>query len=321
MSLSVVKVVIAVAVFSVLDASVARADVIVTPPPSFMDQTARTLDNTHDDLNARFQHVARQLDSFFKRHDAPDATSNSTVRVRLMLKIQDGDGLSPSAAVKAKMVLPYAEERLNLFVDNIKRGALPGDENPVTGDDTVQVGARVWLLRALRSHLSLEGGVKIHGIPDPFSQLELQYEWKLDGWVGRLTQDGFGYVKEGFGELTQVDVERPFGKKSLFRSTTAAQYTEESYGVEFEQTLICDFTLSGRGRNLIPSASVFAHRCGTFQMDNYRVNVTYRTCFFRPWLILELTPQIEFPRERDYLFTPSIRLGFEVWFGSLPENN
>ena len=205
-------------------------------------------------------------------------------------------------------------------MDNIKRGALPGDEDPRTTDDTVQAGVRFWLLHQLRSHLSLEGGVRLHGIPDPFSQLEYQWEGRLDGWVGRFTQDGFWYAKEGFGELSQVDIERPFRNKALFRSTTAAQYTEDSNGVEFEQTLIGDIPLPGRHRNLLPSASIFMHKNGSFFVDDYRVNITYRTIFFRPWLILEVTPQIEFPHDRDYEFTPSLRVGFEVWFGSLPED-
>jgi len=272
-------------------------------------------------MDVELQQAARKLDSFFKRADDPESTGHSTARIRLLLKLQDAEAPAPNAAFSGKLALPYAENQLHLFVDNMRRGALPGDETPNYTDESVQVGARWWLLNALRTSLHLEGGIRFHGIPDPFSQLEFEYERKLDGWLGRFTQDVFYYVKEGAGALTQMDFERAFQNKSLFRSTTAASFTEESNGVEFEQSLSYDLPLPGRGRNLIPSASVFAHKNGSFLMDNYRANVTYRTCFFRPWLILELTPQIEFPRDRDYTFTPSLRIGFEIWLGSLPEDH
>lgn len=302
-----------------LGVGAARAD-LIPPVKGMATNTVRKLDSLHDDLNIRMQRVTRSLDSFFKRPDAPEAISNSTARVRLGIKVKDADGISLQSAFNGKIAMPYAEERLHLFADNIKRGALPGAEDPTVRDDGVQVGARLWLLNRLRSHLHLEGGIRFHGIPDPFTQLEFEYERKLDGWVGRFTQDAFYYVKEGAGELTQVDFEREFRDKSFFRSTTAANYTEESHGVEFEQTVFYEYPLPGPHRKVIPSASLFAHKCGPFLMDNYRVNVTYRTGFFRPWLVLELTPQIEFPRERDYTFTPSIIVAFEFWFGSLPED-
>ena len=136
--------------------------------------------------------------------------------------------------------------------------------------------------------------------------------------IGRFTQQGFWYAKEGFGELTQVDFERHFGSRQLFRATTAANWTEESAGVEFEQTFIYAQPLPGAHQSLLPSISLFAHKSGSFLMDNYRANVTWRRGLYRPWLILEVTPQIEFPRERDFQFTPSLRIGFEAWFGSLP---
>jgi len=298
-----------------------RADLIVPAemPATNMEQC---FDDFHDNLDNRFQGVCRKLDSFFKRpdDDAAEANGGSTARVRMFLKLQDGESPSPNVAFSGKLALPYAEQRLNLFVDNIKRGALPGDENPTLQDNAMQVGAQLSLWESFRSYLHLQGGIRFHGLPDPFTQLEFEYEHKLDGWVGRFSQDVFYYALERGGELTEVDIEHAFRDKSVFRSTTAAKYTEDSDGMEFEQSVSLDIPLSGHCRNLIPNASIFAHRNGTFQIDDYRANLTYRTCFYRPWLIFEIAPQIEFPRERDYSFTPSLRIGFEVWFGSLPED-
>lgn len=297
---------------------------LIPPPPPLQIVPAMTLamrfDNFHDGLDDRYQGVARKLDSFFKRADDLESTNQSTARVRLMLKLQDSEAPAPSAAFSGKLALPYAEGRLHLFVDNLKRGALPGDENPVLEDNAMQIGARLTLWEEFRSHLHLEGGVRLHGIPDPFTQLEFEYECKLDGWVGRFSQDVFYFAKERGGELTEVDIEHAFRDKSVFRSTTAVNYTEDSCGMELQQSLSYDLPLCGHCRNLIPAIGVFAHKNGTFLMDNYIANVTYRTCFFRPWLILEITPQLEFPRERDYACTPSLRIGFEIWFGSLPED-
>lgn len=290
------------------------------PVTQALTNTAQVLDTAHDDLNNRMQHVTRTLDSFFKRADAPETVSNTTGRLRLAVLVKDTEGVTPKAAFSGKVAMPYAEERLHLFVDNLKRGALPDATQQILDDEAVQIGARLRLLDQLRSRLHLEGGLRFHGMPDPFTQLEFEHEQRLDGWVGRFTQDVFYYAKEGAGELTQVDLEHEFRDKSFFRSTTAASFTEDTHGVEFEHSFYYDYPLAGHCRRLIPGAGVFAHKCGPFLMDNYQVSLTYRTCFLRPWLVLELTPQLEFPRERDYTCTPSIRIGLEAWFGTLPED-
>ncbi|MCX6998140.1 MAG: hypothetical protein NTV49_13915 [Kiritimatiellaeota bacterium] len=306
-------------VLAVLAGHVAQADLILEMPPySFSEKTAATMDAARQGLTTKYHGVARYLDSFFKREDAPPDIPKSTARVRLSLRLKDADGLSPSTAFNAKLALPHAEERLHIFADNLKRGTLPGTEDPILADDRVNAGVRFWLWRQLRTYVNFESGIRLRGIPDPFGQLEFQHQRPWARWIGRFTQQGFGYAKEGLGELSQVDLERHFGTSHLFRATTAATWTEETVGVEFEQTFIYAQPLRGAHRSLLPSVSFFAHKNGPFLMDNYRANVTYRTGFFRPWLLLEITPQIEFPRERDYQFTPSLRIGFEAWFGSLP---
>ena len=97
---------------------VAQADLILEMPPySFSEKTAATMDAARQGLTTGYYGVARYLDSFFKREDAPPDIPKSTARVRLSLRLKDADGLSPSAAFHAKMALPHAEERLHLFVD------------------------------------------------------------------------------------------------------------------------------------------------------------------------------------------------------------
>lgn len=187
-------------------ASAGRADPI-PQVAQVITNTAKMLDNAHDDLNNRMQGVTRSLDSFFKRADAPETVSNTTGRLRLSVLVKDTEGVSPKAAFSGKVAMPYAEEWLHLFADNLKRGALPDATQQILADEAVQVGARLRLLDQLRSQLHLEGGLRFHGVPDPFTQLEFEYERKFEGWTGRFTQDGFYYAKEGAGELTQVDLE------------------------------------------------------------------------------------------------------------------
>ncbi len=106
--------------------------------------------------------------------------------------------------------------------------------------------------------------------------------------------------------MSQVELTRALHAGNYARATSAATWSEETVGV-VEQTFMLWREL-GRKRTVETSLSFFGHVDAASLMDNYRANCTYRWNAFRPWLFFSITPQIAFPRERDYALTPLLRL-------------
>lgn len=287
------------------------------PPP---DGLWPTLDRYHALISDEVQRQTLRLDSFFIDNVADAQTPSCTVKLRLstQFKYKDGFDVSPGAGLNTRVTLPHLERKLHVFVDNIEHGQLPGTDFPFS-DNYLSAGLRLNPFRRYPSLLSVDGGVEIDPWPALFALIQLRHAIALGyGWTVHLKQQGFRYKDDGFGELSQIDFEQPYQRGALFRSTSAAKWTEESDGVEMEQTFTWEIPLKINERSIAPSATLFWHKESAMLADNYRVNITCRTRIFRTWLFFEIKPQIEFPRDNNFEFTPSIRFNVDVFFNGSP---
>ena len=275
------------------------------------------LDHYYDVISQKVQDNTLRVDSFFD-DDLPDNDVPScTVKLRLSnrFKYEDGFSISPGAGVNAQINLPHLEKKWHVFVDNIQRDHLPGEDFPFS--DKLSAGLRWNPFSKYPSLLHIDGGIRsLDPWPEPFAILEMRYDLSLGlGWTAYLKQQGFCYVgDDGFGELSQVDFEQMWVGNARFRSTTAVKWTQESQGVEGEQTLSWEITLEPHVRSITPCLSLFWYKESALVADDYRIKVTYRTRIYRTWLFFEVEPQFEFPQDNNYDFTPSIRFNVDIFF-------
>lgn len=271
------------------------------------------IDRYHEEVSSQIRNYIHRFDCYLAGRHVPDEPTGSWVRVIPRVEWEEGKGVSVGAAFKSRIILPHLHDRLELIADNVPNAILPGKDVAPDRYDSVNAGLRLKILREDLSWVDLDGGVNLNPWPAPFTRLTVSHAFVWDNvWSLELSQQGFLYVNDdGFGEMSQVELTRALHSGNFARATSAATWSEETVGVEWEQTFMLWREL-GRKRTIETSLSFFGHVDSASLMDNYRANCTYRWNAFRPWLFFSITPQLAFPRDRDYALTPLLRFCMEI---------
>ncbi|MGI6087918.1 MAG: hypothetical protein ACOYCD_08265 [Kiritimatiellia bacterium] len=291
------------------------ADIEPAPEP---EPVVRRIDRYHAGVSDKVWRYVRSFDEYLAGRNIPDKPTGSWVWLIPKVEVEDAKGMKIGATFKSRIVLPHLPERLELIADNLPRGILPGKDVAPDTQDSVNAGVRWKMLRRDLSWIDVDGGVNLNPWPSPFARLNMSHVFLFSDVLSlELSQQGFLYVNDdGFGEMTELILTRVLKPGCYTRMVTAATWSEITEGVEWEQTGKMVWSL-GRHRTLEPCLSFFGHVDSASLMDNYRLNVTYRWNAFRPWLFFSVTPQISFPRERDYQITPMLRFCAEIiWHDS-----
>jgi hypothetical protein len=272
------------------------------------------LDRFHQWLGDELDGHVKLFDAYFADDDREEIPSSS-FKLKLYIKVKEGSSsIQVKPSLDSRLALPHVENKLHLFIDNIAPDELPG-QDPADRKEQLQIGLRSFLHRQADSVVKLDGGVRWSGKPILFSTLRWRKEIPVDTWLLSFQEKGFWYSDDGFGEQTQMNWERWLLPDLGFRSTTAAQWTETSTGVEMEQSLCLGYVIEPGKRGIACQASVFPNKNSALYINNSLINVTYRMLIYRQWLYFEVTPQVEFPEEHDHEATASIRVGIDMFMG------
>lgn len=284
-----------------------------------------TLDKFHKATFETFQGNVTRIDRFFAddEHDEEVLEENSSFKLSLSLQFKEDGGVNvsfdPSLDVRLKM--PQMEKRLHLFIDNGSLSDLPGLD-PSERDQTISSGLRGTLSRKHISLLNASAGIKWRTPPVLFAEVKLGREFEYGKWAFKPQQKLFWQSDDGFGEVTELNIDWDISRNWLGRSTSAAKWTEVSKGLEWEQTFRLGLLLRGvkdqPKKSIGFRASAFGHKSGAGVVDRYRFSMGYRWAVYKRWLYFQITPEVEFPRSRNFSFTPSIRFGVDALFWGTP---
>ena len=307
--------------FAVLGTTLRAADTNAPPATGRIQAANELVDRYHSDISEQVRMSTLRLDAWLgSSEDAEHENkedNDSVLRVRLSLKLSQAKRIQFSPSVSGHISLPRFQKRVHLFADNLARGVLPGEEEDRIQQNELRAGVRLQLYKHLRSLLSWDAGLKFGPFPQPFTTLTASYKRPLGAWTLELLEQGYWQADDGFGEVTEMDWDYPLRTNVIFRSITAATWAEKTKGVEFEQTARTTWIIEKGRRSLMGSVSAFAYKSGPFAMSNYRLLTSYTTRLHRPWLFLEVAPQMDFPAEDDFEATPSIRLALNAYFGDV----
>lgn len=283
----------------------------------FLAKAMHEADTYHELISERVQSGALRLNEWLGGDaEEVEAQNDTVLRAKLSLRINQGRTFQIQPALSAHIALPALKKRVRVFADNLSRTVLPGREDDREKDhEEFRTGLRFDLYRRLRSLLQWDVGLKFNPLPVVFTTVAAVYHRDVGPWRITLSQRGFWYSDDGFGEITEMDWDYPLATNVSFRSITAAIWSETSEGVELEQTARTTWTISKDRRYLQLEGGVFGHKSGSALVDNYRLLLAYSTSLYRKWLFLQIAPQLDFPREESFEPTPSLRLSISAYFG------
>jgi hypothetical protein len=272
---------------------------------TFMD----VVDDYHAYLEGRVNEPATWFDNFFgdPRSDE-EARTASFVRLRIAARYKESEKLEMPIRLRATLKLPRASRKLSLVIigenpEEFRDSPADDDLARTTGEqpdeDRSSVGLRYMLYDSLRSILHFGGGVSSLA---PFEfYLRVSYRRFLhigkDNLV-RFNQNGFWNSIDGFGETTRFDLEKKLPHRITGRVSMFGTHSEISSGVDWgvETSLYKQLT-----RKTAASFDLGAYGITRpdFEDTNYRIGVRTRANVLRPWLFLEIRPEVTFPLETE----------------------
>lgn len=280
------------------------------------------LELTHLRVSQGLCDQVEKLDLFFGNMQYEDEYPRSFVRIRNELSWSDADGdvvkLAPH--VKARIRLPALENRFNLLIsdDTDDENSLStSQENLQFEEDQknrVSTALRWIAQQSDRMETNIDAGFR--GI-DPFIRARYRNRWTLsEDQQIRLLQEFFWKNSERFGERSEINYDQTLSQVFLFRSTTAATFSEISLGVDWTQQLSILQKIDAL-RAITYTAALTGHTRPDFLTDDYGLSMRYRKNVYHGWLFSEIETQLNWPAKLYRDTTQTIIFRLEAQFGKL----
>jgi hypothetical protein len=287
------------------------------------------LDASHAFLEDQVLETVLRLDRFFSdERDLEFERSRSFVRWRNELRLDDG-GATFRTGLRASLRFPglgKVLERVRLDIAGQTDDTLdalfprePGAPAPAGGGDGVgraDAELRFRFLHTLRTHGDLGAGVILDLPVGVFTRARLRWARPLGGgFLLRVAEQGFWRSDVGFGQKSDLDLERALDPRTSLRLSSSGLLHQESAGLEFSADLALLQAVDAR-LGLVTGVGLKGATSPFSRVDEYRIYVRLRRDFWRRWLFLELEPELGLPRRggRYDEAVPAVFFRLEVQF-------
>ena len=305
----------------------ASAPVQTTPPsPPYSDRLA-VLEAPHDYLAEKIVRLANYLDRFFGGNRHYQESNDSAVQLDLTRVAGYGGDPKFNLAAKANLRLPATEGRLHLLLETDpeqnttqptqdqaaanNKGITPGSK--VTASGNLALAGRYENSDENFWHFRTDGGLKFPIPMTPFVRTRASFEKPLNDWRLKGSESVYWFKNLGVGETTRVDLERFISEPILFRASSNATWLKDRKNFDLRQDFSVYHTLDDRTA-LLYQASVIGITNPQAQVRDYVVLMLYRYRLHKEWIFVEVSPQLHFPRERNYRLSPTLSMRLEILF-------
>jgi hypothetical protein len=283
------------------------------------------MDAAHYRISNSLLSTAEWLDAFFDDERFDSEVNESRLKISFDSSVINGEGVDFDANTHLKVVLPELENRLSFEIsgdtgdrirDDRPRDRVPGknidDESDSGG---LAAGFRYLLAAKEQFNIHIKSGARIRGL-EPVLYIGPRYRqtWALENWDLRFTQRFRWYSDDGWESRSRWDLERPVFGDYFFRTTTEIEWSEVENGLFYDLDFSLSHAIDGRSAIEFQWNNRFRTRPHD-QLSTTVFRLRYRRRVWRDWLSFEVAPQIAYPRDRDYNFTPGILFRFQVVFG------
>ncbi len=295
------------------------------PPPAEepLASIIGVADAPHDYLAGKFAGLIGGIDRFFGDDRNYQETNDSMFQLDFFRVFGYGGEHRFVLSGRAKVHLPIAEKRLHLLfeTDPDKNVSVDSTQKQMTPlkqpakPESYAAALRFERAREQRWHFSADGGIKFAGLNStPFARTRASLIAPLGDWLVKPAETLFWFNTIGAGATTQLDFDRPISDSLMFRASSNATWLHDAQSFNLRQDFSYFHTLDERTALLYQASVIGVSRPNTHVTD-YALLAVYRYRLHREWVFFELSPQLHFPRDRDYrpssLFSMRLEMLFE----------
>ncbi len=262
------------------------------------------------------------IDRFFGSDRNYQEANDSVLQLDIFRVMGYGGEHSFVLSARANVHLPIAEQKFHLLLEtdpdrnatvNPKQSQSPPLSQPTT-PQSFAAAIRFVKEEAERWNLSVDGGLKFQGLnTTPFVRSRASLAVPLEEWRVKLAETVFWFNTIGAGETTQLDFERTISEPSLFRATSVATWLNDTQNFDLRQDFTVYHKLDERAA-IQYQASVIGVSKPVAQVTDYVVLALYRYRLHREWMFFDISPQLHFPRVRNFQLSPALSLRLEMLF-------
>jgi hypothetical protein len=308
------------------------ADDFVGPPapPQIIENVISELDAPRDYLSGKLVGFVSSIDQFFGDDRHYQETNDSVFQIDTTRVTGYGGEHKFVVSGRANVRLPIAEKKLHLLVETNpdKNTVTDSKQNQLQPQPVTQPAAPQSIAAALRFvreeaerwHISADAGLKFQGLnTTPFARARTSLAVPAGEWRAKLAETVFWFNTTGAGETTQLDFERTISEPMLLRATSNATWLNNKQNFDLRQDLSLFHKLDERTA-ILYQASVIGVSRPQAQVSDYVLLVSYRYRMHRDWMYFDLSPQLHFPRERNFQSSPMLMMRLEILFDDVKRN-
>lgn len=278
------------------------------------------VDAPRDYLSGKLVGFASSMDRFFGDERNYQETNKSLVQLDLVRVLGYGDEHRFALTGKAKLHLPSTEKRMHLMLETNPDKNVTGESRQtpppgaLAGTESYSAAVRYEKEEERRWNLSSDLGLKFQGLnSNLFARARGSYAIPVGEWRLKAAETLFWFNTTGAGETTQLDAERILSEPLLFRSTSNATWLNDKQNFDLRQDMTVYHALNERTAMLYQASATGVSQPQT-QVTEYVLLVSYRYRLHKSWIFFDASPQLHFPRIRNFQTSPALILRLEMLF-------
>ncbi len=292
-----------------------------SPVPALIESGITATDVTQDYISRHFVSLVGSIDRFFGDERHFQESNDSVLQLDWNELMEPGGAWQGRLAGRAKLHLPSTEQRFHLLlesdpVQNTTTTA-PANQPQAVGKSQAAEKYAAALRYEKRDeqawHYSSDVGILVQAPLQPFVRGRVSHVIPLQAWLMKNTGSLFWFSQIGPGAGTGIDFDHPFAAQTLFRASSNATWLHLPQRLDLRQDFTLFHTLDER-RALQYQASIIGTTQPYTRIDDCVLSALYRRQLHRKWLFFELNPQLHFPHEEQFRFTPQLWLRLQVLF-------
>lgn len=288
--------------------------------PLLGDEQEEAIDNAQAEASVMLYGAALWVDSFFDDPRSVAEFNQTRATVKLGVGYSRNDSLEIKPRFDLRLNLPGLSHRANLFFEAAENDGMSMDNsNPLASrvehQDTdkapFSAALRYFLEEGEKHNFSIDTGVLWKYL---FAGLRFRANQDFGGWGGQFTNRLRYYTDDGWENIASYDLDKQLGDRWLFRATSSANLLEGVAGVPFAQQFRL-YQVLGSQQAISYESGVYFTTTPSCKMTDAQLVVKYRQRLFRDWLVLEISPRLNFPEEHRRQANPGILVNVEVAIG------